>query len=127
VLWAAPFNLDSTEVKAKVSATNSLGTSLESDFDGLAYINPPLDPPGPPSISVISNTDVEIEWAEPPRTGTGITRYKVNIRGSDGVTFIALPVSYWPELTYCMVPISVLQAAPYNLNWGANIYVKVVA
>jgi hypothetical protein len=127
VLWAAPFNLGSTEVKAKVSATNSVGTSLESDFDGLAYINPPLDPPGPPSISVISNTDVKIEWAEPTRTGNGIIGYEVKIRESDGVTFTALPFRSCQELTYCMVPISVLQAAPYNLNWGANIYVKVVA
>ena len=80
MLWAAPFNLDSTEVKAKVSATNSIGTSQESDFAGMAFINAPLDPPDPPSISVISNTDVEIEWTAPLRAGSGITGYTVKIR-----------------------------------------------
>jgi len=46
----------------------------------MAYINAPLDPPDPPSISVISNTDVEIEWTAPLRAGSGITGYTVKIR-----------------------------------------------
>jgi hypothetical protein len=46
----------------------------------MAYINAPLDPPDPPSISVISNTDVEIEWTAPLRAGSEITGYTVKIR-----------------------------------------------
>ncbi len=46
----------------------------------MAYINPALDPPSPPTISVISNTDVIVEWTAPLKVGTGITGYTVKIR-----------------------------------------------
>ncbi len=49
------------------------------------------------------------------------------IRQSDDTNFTTESVSCNGASTFCTVPISVLQAAPYTLDWGASIYATVVA
>ena len=46
---------------------------------------------------------------------------------SDGTTFSTESASCNVSTTTCTVPISILQAAPYNLAWGASIYATVIA
>ena len=74
-----------------------------------------------------SKNTITITWQEPNDGGVAITAYRVLIRTSDGET-------YEPELDYCQtlqlscqLPISVLQSAPYDLTWGANVHAKVIA
>ncbi len=49
------------------------------------------------------------------------------IRESDCITFESEFVNCDVSTTTCTVPISVLQAPPYNLAWGASIFATVAA
>ena len=127
-LQAAPYSLSgASSVYAKVIATNAVGSSAESASSNGAVLLSISVPsiPAAPMTSTNLNTSVTITWVAPSDGGTAITAYKVAIRQSDGSTFTTESAYCNVLTTSCTVPISVLQAAPYNLAWGASIYATV--
>ncbi len=87
-----------------------------------------LTAPNTPSapVTAISGYDVAIAWIAPPDGGSAITGYNVAILQSDGVTYSAY-LGCTGTAVSCSVPISVLQAAPYNLGAGSSVFAKVKA
>jgi len=140
-LKAAPFNLVSGDsVLATVIATNKIGSSAASSpGNGAVLPSIPSAPtpqtttisipsvPSAPTTSVNSNTSVTITWVAPSDGGSAITAYTVAIRRSDGITFTTELTHCNVSTTTCTVPISVLQAPPYTLTWGASIFATVAA
>ncbi len=115
----------------KIQARNLVGFS---SFSSEVVIRAAARPSTPvaPTTSVISNTAVTVLWTPPNNGGSAITSYTVWIQQSDGITFST-------ELTSCnganasvlaaascTIPISTLQAAPFNLPWGVSVYAKVL-
>ncbi len=113
----------------KVKARNSFGFSSDSSEVVIRAAAVP-GAPASPATSVNGNTNVIISWAAPADNGgspiTGFN-YLVKIRQSDGITFTTEASYCNVLLSTCSVPISVLQAAPYNLAWGDSIYATVAA
>ena len=74
---------------------------------------------------MISGSDVIINWVAPADGGSAITDYAVEILQSDG-TYTAYTGCSGTAVS-CTVPISVLQATPYNLANGASVSARVKA
>lgn len=71
--------------------------------------------------------DLKIDWTEPDIEGDPITRYQIEIADSTS--------SSWTEYTltcdgldvlttYCLIPMSVLESAPYSYTQGQLIKVR---
>lgn len=77
---------------------------------------------------------VEIDFDAPTSNGgSPILSYQIVIRHNDGVTFSEDTVNcngadsqIISELK-CQVPVSILRAAPFELEWGTSVYAKVAA
>ena len=84
--------------------------------------------PDPPTAltTQISGKNVFISWVAPATGGAPISLYIVTIRNKQG-TFITESVSCAVTTTTCLVPITTLIAAPYNLYWGDAVYATVAA
>ncbi len=110
-------------------ATNANGSSAASPYGNGAILSANLvipSVPAAPTTSVNSNTSVTITWVAPSDGGSPITAYTVAIKNSDG-KYKTESINCNVSTISCTVPISVLQAAPYNLAWGASIYATVLA
>lgn len=82
-------------------------------------------------LTTWSPDDVIISWTEPDNGGSPITSYTVYIRESNGVTFTT-ELSYcdgsdYVETRQCTIPVAVLRAEPFNLEWGASVFARVYA
>ena len=110
----------------KVTARNLVGYGADSSEVSIRAAAKP-NVPTAPSTSVNTNVSVTITWVAPNNGGSTITAYIVAIRQSDGTTFTTESVYCNGVNTSCTVPISVLQASPYNLPWGASIFATVLA
>jgi hypothetical protein len=76
--------------------------------------------------TVISGTNVIINWVAPANGGSAITAYTVAIGQSNGTTFTAYAGCTGTAVS-CTVPISDLQAVTYSLANGASVLAKVLA
>jgi hypothetical protein len=83
--------------------------------------------PSTPAQPVTSNsgTSARIDWTEPYHGGSAITALEIEIRTATGTAYAAEPlycngVSDATVLAqgYCVIPMSVLRAAPYSLGQG---------
>ena len=74
----------------------------------------PSTPAAP--TTTVSGTNIDINWVAPANGGSAITGYEVKILQSDGGYTIYTGCT--STVVTCTVPISVLQAAPYNLSVG---------
>jgi hypothetical protein len=85
-----------------------------------------------PTVITIENTDFKISWTPPDDNYGAITKYIITIRQAEG--------AYSEELTYCdgtdttivaqafcIVPGSVLRAAPYSLTFDTLVQAKLIA
>jgi hypothetical protein len=75
---------------------------------------------------------VLISWSYPIDNGSPVTGYIIYLRQSDNSTYTVNSncdgsTSEIKLARSCSVPIEVLRATPFNLNWGANVFAKVVA
>lgn len=71
-----------------------------------------------------------MSWVAPDDGGSPITGYTVSVRESDGSSFSVDSENcdmQTSTATTCVIPVSVLRAAPYNLDWGTSVFAKVVA
>jgi len=77
-----------------------------------------------------------ISWLAPFDQGSPLTSYKVEIRQSDNVTYSleltncdASQSKYLtdPDPKICLVPVTVLISAPFNLPWGSPVFAIVTA
>jgi hypothetical protein len=117
--------------KFKVEARNAFGFSSESDvLTILTYSRP--DPPAP-STTAVNGYSIDVTWTEPYNNGYEVLYYKIYFRGNDETSF-HLELVYCDgmeqvifDTRQCNVPLAVLQAAPYNLEWGSNIVVHAIA
>lgn len=68
--------------------------------------------------------DVFIYWTSPDDGGSPITGYRVSMEESDGSTytidFVNCDMSSSLETT-CMIPVEILKATPYSLEWGSSV------
>lgn len=70
-----------------------------------------------------------MSWTAPDNAGSPITGYRLTLKQND-LTFSA-------EATYCdmttstaiscTIPVNVFRTAPFELEWGASIFAKVIA
>jgi hypothetical protein len=78
-------------------------------------------------------TSVEISWTAPYDSASPITSYTIFVRHADEVSFsLELSNCDGTDATIiseakCIIPISVIRAQPYYLDWGQHVYSKVVA
>jgi hypothetical protein len=124
-LQAAPYNLVNG-VYARVTARNAVGNSAAS-LQGNGAVLPTATVPTAPAAPTtrISGTNVVIEWVAPANGGSAITGYEVKIlNSSSGYTIYTGCTS---AVVTCTVPISVLQAAPYNLSIGYIVLASIQA
>jgi hypothetical protein len=76
--------------------------------------------------TVISRTSITITWVAPVDGGSAITGYTVAVKKSDGITYTPY-AGCSVSITSCPIPLSDLQASPYNLTGGATFYATVLA
>lgn len=116
----------------KVQARNAFGYSADSATVSILQAEKPLKPDAPTTLE-ISDQAVIIDWNAPSDQGSPITAYIIYIRHADEVTYSTeLTACDGSESnivsgTSCSIPISTLQADPFNLPWGSSIYAKVEA
>jgi hypothetical protein len=110
----------------KVTARNLVGLGTDSSEVAIRAAAIP-SVPAAPTTAVNTNVSVTISWVAPSNGGSAITTYTVAIRQSDGTTYTTESANCNVSSTSCTVPISVLQASPYNLAWGASVYATVLA
>ena len=117
--------------KFKIEARNSYGYSVYSEVVSILCATSPSRPDVP--TTTVDGNEVIVEWEAPADNGTPITAYQIFFRKSDD--------TYQTELTscdgtnadvvaftQCIVPLSVLTAAPYDLSvLGSSINVKITA
>ena len=109
----------------RVTARTLVGLGADSELSVRAAAKPSV--PAAPFTFVNTNVSVTIIWVAPYNGGSAITGYAVAIRQSDGSTYTTELANCNVAATTCTVPISVLQASPYNLAWGASVYATVLA
>jgi hypothetical protein len=77
----------------------------------------------PPTV-VTSNeeSDVRITWTEPAYDGgSPLLGYRITVQSSDGISYYEESTLCWGEdqttkaNMFCIIPMTVLRAAPYNL------------
>ena len=116
--------------KFKVEAENGFGFSAFSSSVSILCATVPSQPT-PPSTTVV-NSDVIFDWEKPNENGTPITEYKVYIRKAD-LTYVfdnslcdgrSQAVI---DSTQCTVPLSSLTSAPFLLQKGYSVHIKVIA
>lgn len=118
----------------KIEARNIIGYSGESESFGIMAA---VIPTQPTSVTTErSVNDVIIRWVSPsvdPMTdfGDSFMGFKIYIRTSDLQTY-AQEQTYCPDTstygtTLCTLPVTALQAEPFNLEVGDSIYAKVLA
>jgi hypothetical protein len=88
--------------------------------------------PGQPDAPVTTWTpdDVIVTWTAPNDGGSPIIGYTVSIRESDDITFTTALTDCdmsSSTLTTCTIPVTTLRSAPYIIEWGSSIYVKLIA
>jgi len=110
----------------KVKARNLVGLGADSSEVSIRAASVPFVPTAP-TTSVNSNVSVTISWTAPFNGGSAINSYAVKIRQSDGTTYTTESAHCNVFTTSCTVPVSVLQASPYNLAWGSGIWATVLA
>jgi len=116
----------------KVQARNNFGYS---DFSQEVLITAAKVPakPAPPTTTFQRET-VLIDWVAPDAGGSPIKGYRIFVRQNDGVTF-TLELDNCDGTTsqtiisdtQCTIKVSTLRDAPFNLPWGAGVFVKVLA
>jgi hypothetical protein len=82
---------------------------------------------------LIDGTDVLVNWLAPNNRGSPITRYYIKLIQYDGTSYSEDVVScdgsdstIMADLE-CAVPIATLKAMPFSLEWGTDVYAKVIA
>ena len=70
---------------------------------------------------------LRIEWAAPDARGAPILAYRLGIQGSDDQFYPVESCGASPSVTSCVLPMGVLSAAPYLLQEGDLIVVRVAA
>jgi hypothetical protein len=84
-------------------------------------------------VTSTDQANIIVSWDKPYNGATAITSYTIIIRQSDEVTFTAdnhncdggTPTIVATRV--CTVPVSILRGEPFNLEWGASIWVQVSA
>jgi hypothetical protein len=76
---------------------------------------------------------IKVTWVAPDNGGSPITGYTVVFRHSDGVT-VSTQLDHCDAsqsaiftVTECAVPAAVLNAAPFSLPWGTEVFAQVSA
>jgi hypothetical protein len=79
-------------------------------------------------------TNVRISWTEPTYDGgSSLTGYRITIQANDGLSYFEERDHCWGEdqttkaNMFCLIPMTVLRAAPYNLPLGQTIVALVEA
>ena len=116
--------------KFKVEARNSVGYS---DFSNTVVIQA-VQVPDTPDAPVVekAGTETVVSWVAPYHGGSAITSYIVSFLKSDG--------SFTTSPTYCIhndatmiseascsVPSSHFVGSPFNLEWGDQVFAKIIA
>jgi hypothetical protein len=117
------------KVKSRTAFDFSVGYSNEVD---ILAASSPEQPAAPTTTFDRTLQIVKVDWTAPTDNGSPITSYKVELRqsnliyseelvscnGADAAIMAALS---------CSVPVDTLLQAPFSLQWGSNIYARIVA
>ena len=118
----APYSIN---LKGGREAGNVCEYKVYSSVGNVAFLPANTVPsiPAAPTTS-ISGSNVIINWVAPYDGDSTITGYTVEIQQSDLITFTTYTGCTGTAVS-CTVPISVLQAAPYNLAVGSSVLARV--
>lgn len=112
--------------KFKVEARNAYGYSDYSAAVAILAAQEPATPSAP--TTTIFGSYVRISWTAPNSNGSPITKYLIQIKQSDGVTY-SESVAYCDgslatirSNARCDVPISSLIVSPFSLPWGSSVF-----
>lgn len=111
-----------------------IGYSEDSDGVNIRASSIPGTPSAP--TTTINGALVDFTWdvsSTDSDGGSVINSYIILVRHSDGTTFSPETVncdgsnSGIVSAKACSIPITVLRAAPFSLDWGASVYAKLTA
>jgi hypothetical protein len=120
----------SNSYKFRVYARNSVGLSQAATVTVLCA-QPPDTPAAP--TTTINGANVVVKWTAPYNGGSTISSYYIVLGQSDGLTYTVDLISCdgsQPAIVTgasCTIPITTFRSSPFNLNWGASVYAKLVA
>jgi hypothetical protein len=121
-----------TTYQFRVYAVNKYGNGATSLTTSIKAGQAPAVP-SPPTTSVPTNSVyLEIAWTAPTANNFAIDMYEVKIKKSDATYNIDLTYCDGSSSTVvanlnCLIPMTVLRAAPYNLVYGDAIKAQVQA
>lgn len=134
-ILASPYTATSLSVGVtysfKVQARNEFGYSLDSLVVEILAAEVPSKPLAP--VTSFNRETITVDWVAPSSQGSPILYYTVLFRESDLTTYslelITCDGSTADRLssTQCDVSTAVLNSAPYSLEFGSDVYVKVIA
>lgn len=117
----------------RVQARSAHGISDYSNVLSVLIASKPSRPDAPSTTWSDAADTVTVSWNEPETNGGPITLYQIQIRQSNGL-------SYSDETSYCdgsqssivsanqcVIPVSVLRASPFSLDWGTSVFAKISA
>lgn len=84
-------------------------------------------------MTTIDGLAVNVDWSVVSTGGSQVTGFRIYVRHQDGVSFTTEPLDCDGDHadvianSECTIPISTLRQAPFSLEWGSGVYVKVVA
>lgn len=121
----------------KVQARNDYGYGDFSAPVSILAAQPPAVPSAPVTIwvqdMVLDWDTVIVRWVAPDNGGSPITRYTIELRTDDDVTFTTELTdcdgadTTIRDNTECTIPIATLKASPFSLPWGTNVHARITA
>jgi hypothetical protein len=121
-----------TIYKFRVEARNLIGysaSSIELSIRAAAVPDTPVAP-----VTTQSLDDLQVSWTAVYNGGSPLTKYSIWILSTDETPTFYEQLDYCNgvdpiviDATKCTVPIAVLRASPFNLDWGSSIVAKITA
>lgn len=121
-----------TTYKVRVRASNKYGFGQFSAYTNIRCARVPLAPSGITTTN--SSLLIVVSWTAPFNSGLDITKYQIQIRKRDGVTWVNAPTAECDgtnaavvSSTQCSIQMSTLRGSTYGLTLNDQVIAQVRA